>query len=210
MKFVSSSVVILLALMICGCKPEQGATEVVVEETETAAVAPVEQVTEVVELDPALIDSAMSGDLTAVKKAISEGLDVNALAEGNRTLLMFAAFEGRVDVVKALIDAGFDVNHKDVTARTSLMYAASGTSPETVKVLLESGADVNAIDSHENWTALMMAAAEGNTEICRMLIEAGADPKAADVDGENSAYFARQRGFEALAQELEKATKVSK
>lgn len=190
-----SGVVVLssVALLLTGCGR---AEKKPAAEPQAVASAP---------LAPSLAESALDGDWSAVQQALGDDVDVNAQDEGQRTLLMFAAFNGNTDMVKMLIKIGAEVNHRDAINRTALMFASTGPYLETVRVLLENGAEVNAIDSHENWTALMMAAAEGQTDVVHLLLANGADVNMKDVDGEDSAYFARQRGFEALAQMLEKA-----
>jgi ankyrin repeat protein len=78
--------------------------------------------------------------------------------------------------------------------QTALMYGSTGPFPETVKLLLEHGADPNLVDSNEHFSALMHAAAEGNLEVVKLLIAAGANPSLKDVDGDDAAVFAVQRG----------------
>lgn len=201
MKSMSGLVALLCIGLVAGC---ERADKTAVDES-VASEGKVEVAAVATALDPALAESAMNGRWMAVKQALTDGLDVNAQDEGKRTLLMFAAFNGNTEMAKLLVSTGADVNHKDVMDRTALMFAATGPYLETVSLLLAKGAEVNAIDNHENWTALMMAAAEGQTEVVNLLLANGADVSMKDTDGEDSAYFARQRGHEALAQMLEKA-----
>lgn len=197
MKWVSGWVALLMVGLSAGCSKGPVAEQV---KSPTQAVPVI--------LSQELVDGALNGELETINLALADGLNVNAQDEGQRTLLMFAAFNGQADVIKALLKAGADVNHKDATDRTALMFASTGSNVETVQLLLKAGAKVNAVDNHENWTALMMAAAEGQTEVINVLLANGADVTMKDTDGEDSAYFARQRGFEALAQTLENLAKA--
>jgi ankyrin repeat protein len=188
---VALSVVVLAG---CGERAETDAPE--------AAVSVASDLTE------ALGVSALDGEIEAIRSALKGGLDVNAQDSNGLTMLMMAGFNGHAELVRLLLDAGADINQTESIGRTALMLASTGPSVETVKLLLDSGAKVNMTDNHEDWTALMMAAAEGQTEVVNLLLASGADATMKDTDGEDSAYFARQRGFEALAQMLEKVAQA--
>ena len=69
-----------------------------------------------------------------------------------------------------------------------------------VCLLLENDAEVNAVDRKEHFSPVMFATAEGLSPIVDLLLEAGANPSMKDVDGDTAAVFARQRGFNALAE----------
>ncbi|MEO1859328.1 MAG: ankyrin repeat domain-containing protein [Verrucomicrobiales bacterium] len=208
MKWISGFIVLSsVVLMLTGCEQaeqpvadEPAMPEVVAAPGETEST-----VVTVAPMDQTVAESAMNGDIVAVKQALAKGLDINAVDEGKRTLLMFACFNGHTELAKFLIGAGAAVDQREKTNRTALMFAATGPNVDTVKMLIEMGAEVNAIDSHEDWTALMIASAEGQTEVVNLLLANGADATMKDTDGEDSAYFARQRKFEALAQVLDKA-----
>jgi ankyrin repeat protein len=195
MKWMTGFLVALSLVVLAGCgkRTESSAADASAVEAPTAA-----------GLTEALGVSALDGEIEAIRSALKGGLDVNAQDSNGLTMLMMAGFNGHAELVRLLLDAGADINQTESIGRTALMLASTGPSVETVKLLLDSGAKVNMTDNHEDWTALMMAAAEGQTEVVNLLLANGADVTMKDTDGEDSAYFARQRGFEALAQMLEK------
>lgn len=152
----------------------------------------------------AVVDAALNGNLAAVTAALDKGMPVDQADDFGNSLLMLAAFNGHTDAVKALLDAGADITLRNSEGRTALMFAATGPYPATVRLLLENGAVVNDIDTKEHFTPVMFAAAEGLSPVVDILIEAGADLTMVDVDNDTAANFARQRGFTALADKLQK------
>lgn len=150
----------------------------------------------------AFVQAALAGRTAAVTSALENGMPVNQKDDAGNTALAAAAFNGHVETLQTLLEAGADVNRRVNRDVTPLM-AACGPYPQAVRLLLENGAEVNATDGIEHFTALMYAAAEGHTPVAELLLEYGADPAMKDVDGDTAATFARQRGFEALADQLQ-------
>ncbi len=146
------------------------------------------------EIERALQEGSLNGDIAMVNSLISEGANVNAIDPEGRTALMYASFNGHTEIVQKLIDNGAIVSIRDAGARTALLYASTGPFPETVKLLLENQADPNIIDADEHFTPIMHAAAEGQLEVVKILLEYGADPSKKDVDGETARMFASQNG----------------
>jgi uncharacterized protein len=142
----------------------------------------------------AMLQAAFDGDLAGMRALLKQGVPCNATDQDGHTALMYAAYNGHSELVAELIEAGAEVNKRDGMDQTALMYGSTGPFPETVKLLLEHGADPNLVDSNEHFSALMHAAAEGNLEVVKLLIAAGANPSLKDVDGDDAAVFAVQRG----------------
>ena len=150
-----------------------------------------------------IMDSALNGNVEAIRLALESGIDPNVTDADNRTPLMLAAFNAHTEIAERLLEAGARVDMRDSTNRTALMFACTGPDVGLVSLLLRRGANINDIDSHESWTPLMFAAAEGHSGVVQLLLNSNADPNAADIDGETSAYFARQRGFPEIAEIIE-------
>lgn len=149
-------------------------------------------------------DAALRGNTQAVEEML-ELVDVNAVDEGGRTMLMLASYGGHSTTVRLLCENKANPNLKDVNRRTALMYAASGPNTHTVEILLAHGAEVNVTDGDEGYTALMFAAAEGHADIVQMLLDQGADPNLRDIDGESALKFATDKNHQGVIAVLQKA-----
>lgn len=86
--------------------------------------------------------AAFTGDVTAMKQALTDGADPNTRdPQSGGTLLANATVMGHTKVVALLLEHGADVNAKGRDGSTALHTAAFFGRPETVKFLLEKGAD---------------------------------------------------------------------
>ncbi|MCK5393552.1 MAG: ankyrin repeat domain-containing protein, partial [Candidatus Omnitrophica bacterium] len=88
-------------------------------------------------------------DIDKVKKAISQGANVNARYRFDSTALMLAVMKQNpksLELAKLLIDSGTDINAKNDSGETALRRAVFGTL-ETFKLLIERGADLDIADN---------------------------------------------------------------
>ncbi|KAF3918221.1 Ankyrin-1 [Dactylellina cionopaga] len=111
---------------------------------------------------------------------LSEGADLEAKDEDERTPLMLAVQGGHEAVVKLLVDKGADLEAMDkYKRRTPLCLAAKGGDEIMVKLLIDKGADLKARDIYRR-TPLWLAAEEGHGVIVQLLVDKGADLEAKD------------------------------
>src|SRR5262245_6671809 len=93
------------------------------------------------------MNAVQSGNVDDTRKALHQGIDVNARDKHDRTALMHAAKYGHTHVVKELLRNGADPKLKDkYFGKTALMLATHSGDLEMAKELLDSGAEVNAQD----------------------------------------------------------------
>lgn len=89
-------------------------------------------------------DAAFIGDVDMVKKAVSDGMDVNARnPESGDPLLFTASLMGHTDIVSFLLEKGADINVKNRDGNSSLHAAAFLGRAGSVEVLLKHGIDVH-------------------------------------------------------------------
>lgn len=123
----------------------------------------------------ALHRAVYAGDVTAARKLIAAGADVQVANLFGATPLMLAATAGNAGMIKLLLDAGAPADAANEEGQTPLMAVARTGNVEGAKLLLGRGAKV---DAREHWggqTALMWAAAQGQPKMIRLLLSRGAE-----------------------------------
>ncbi len=135
-----------------------------------------------------LLSACQSGNLSAVKEMLAEGIDPSLPGEDGCSALVLASAQGSGNVVKALLDAGVDAN-SDQRGITALVAAARNGHLEAVKLLLKYGAEPN-LQNDLRVTALSQAAARGHLAVVQALLLSGADPNTADIAGISTLHHA--------------------
>lgn len=105
------------------------------------------------------------------------GANVNLLAAGGWTALMFAAQHGKLSAARALLRAGADVALRTEDKWSALDYASSTGHADVMRELLRYGADVMS-RCPSGFTALHIAAKNDHGIAVHVLVEAGADIEA--------------------------------
>jgi len=124
-----------------------------------------------------IADSAMRGDLVALRTLLGGGGDVNTSQADGATALHWAAHNGNLELTALLLEAGANVSTTNLLGISPLSLACSNGDAAIVELLLNAGADPNeALPNGE--TALMMAARTGNIDILNLLIDRGAEVNA--------------------------------
>ena len=89
-------------------------------------------------------DAAFIGDLNRVKKAVSDGLDINARNPVSGDPLLFtASLMGHTDIVSFLLEKGSDINIQNRDGNTSLHVAAFLGRAEAAELLIKNKANVH-------------------------------------------------------------------
>lgn len=121
-----------------------------------------------------IFDAIESGDVDAVRRAIADGADINAIRDNDgKTLLHQAAYDGNTEIARLLIEHGANVNAADEYGISPLMSACDGGYVETARLLIERGADVNAVDENLE-TVIDNISYLSQPEIYDLLRESGA------------------------------------
>lgn len=119
-------------------------------------------------------EAAESGDLEGLKRALAEGVDVDARDWANRGALHLAAKGGDLELVRFLVKRGADVNLPGMHGESALAWAAGRSHEKVLLFLIEHQADVNQQDSSQS-TPLHDAAERGSERVIELLIAHGAD-----------------------------------
>lgn len=132
-----------------------------------------------------LCKAAKEGDITAVKRLLEAGADVDARNRFSGSPLYYACWHGHADIVRLLLQHGADTCQRDAGGFTPLHWACVHEGVEILKLILEYGkdrVDVNAMTGYEygctiryGQTALHLAGENVNVDAVRTLLEAGAD-----------------------------------
>jgi hypothetical protein len=125
-----------------------------------------------------LMMAAGRGHEAVVKRAISQGEDLNAVSEHEWTPLHFAAEGASARTAGLLIENGADPNVFTDYLYTPLHLAAQRNSADVARVLVEHGAHVDTVDWF-SLTPLHYAARAQNEELVDYLLRRGAAVKPA-------------------------------
>ena len=144
-----------------------------------------------------------------VAALIEAGADVNAKDNIRDTPYLYAGAEGRTAILKMCLEHGANLGDTNRYGGTALIPACHHGYPETVAVLLATAIDINHVNQ-PGWTALLetVILSDGgpaHQNILAQLLAAGADLAIADNDGVTALAHARQRGYAAMAAQLEAA-----
>jgi ankyrin repeat protein len=132
--------------------------------------------------------AAREGDVTAVRKLIASGTDVNAPEADGTTPLLWAAYQSSPELVEMLLKAGADPNVANRFGVTPLLQAARIGDAATVAALLNGKADY-AMATRDGETPLMASSRAGSVEAVKLFLEHGADPNATEAFQDQTALM---------------------
>ena len=129
-------------------------------------------------IEKKFIHATLNCDFDAVKKYVSDQVDINCVNDEDKTVLMLACEKGYEEIVDFLIKAGADMKYESNWGYTALTASLvdseslGNINNQLITLLIESGVDVNA--KTRKISPLMAACSNGNLEIVKKLIIAGA------------------------------------
>eukprot|EP00752_Nemacystus_decipiens_P005271 g4781.t1 len=141
-----------------------------------------------------LHDAAKSGDVAALAKHLSSGLDVNAVDKHGATALHAAAMHGHDGVVETLLRAdGIEIDKPDASKLTALYRAAVANQVGAVEALLEAGASPHAKDQ-KGASVLHKVVTRKAGPVLEALLDHGASPGTGGEKGWTPLHTACQAG----------------
>lgn len=145
-----------------------------------------------------LIKYIYQKDYAALKRAVSDGVDLNIADMDGRTAIIHAVLDENADskMVQFLIQNGANPNIKDKEQNwTALHFAASGQKLEVVTKLLDLGAIVDTEDIFGNtplWRCVLNS--KINLDVVKLLLEKGANPNKLNKKGVSPRILAESIG----------------
>lgn len=158
----------------------------------------------------ALHVAAYGGHHDAMRALVAAGANPNALENDRYDIVTIAAVANDVATLEVALALG--TSAKNITSRydgTALIAAAHLGHVEVVQTLIRAGAPLDHVNNL-GWTALIESIVLGDgglqhTETLSALIEAGAGVNLADRSGRTPLALAQLRGYEIMAQLLQRA-----
>jgi uncharacterized protein len=117
--------------------------------------------------------AARTGEVTALRASLRDGMKPDVRDQEGRTPLMEAVKAGQVEAAQVLLEAGANPNAASISGRTPLIEVAESGSLDAARLLIDAGADLNTSQPRLG-TALETAERTGHNELAAMLLKAGA------------------------------------
>ena len=154
--------------------------------------------------------AAYRGQHEAMRALVSAGANPNALESDRYDIVTIAAVADDLPTLEVALSLG--ASARNVTSRydgTALIAAAHLGHARIVRTLIRAGAPLDHVNNL-GWTALIEAIVLGDggqrhTETLVALIDAGADVNRPDRAGRTPLALARERGYAAMIDRLERA-----
>jgi ankyrin repeat protein len=149
-----------------------------------------------------LVEAVKAADRAAIRRLLTERVDVNAPEADGTTALHWAADGDNLDLVELLIRAGANPKAANRYGVTPLWLACTNGNAAAVVLLLKAGADPNTV-LPEGETVLMTAARTGRVDAVKALVEAGAAVNTKEGwHGQTALMWAAAEGHPAVIQAL--------
>ena len=147
-------------------------------------------------------------DIDIIRFFLERGADVDAVDDGQFTLLHMASYYGTIEVVRLLLQHGANINVRNGDGQTPLHRALVDIDGEfedhyfdAIQLLLEHGADVGALDGGHS-TPLHLASQYDSVRAIRLLLGHGANIHLQNNDGHTPSQVASIKGHEEIARLL--------
>lgn len=125
------------------------------------------------QIDEDLIHASASGNVEEIKRLLSSGANIEAVAIKEWTPLTAAADNGQLDAVKTLIEAGAKVDAPAPGGVRAWQLAAIGGHEDVVLYLLQAGADIGAVDAKSQQHVLTIVRQKNLRSLEDLLIRHG-------------------------------------
>ncbi|KAB7494203.1 Ankyrin-3 [Armadillidium nasatum] len=126
------------------------------------------------------------GNENIIRKLYSQGLDVNAKDNNNKTALHLASYFGNSQIVKELLNHNAVIDVKESNGFTPLHAAVLSDNKDVAEILINYGSKIN-MKSKDHLTPLWFAIMNKNPVMVKYLLDNGAD---VNLDDGNALFAA--------------------
>uniref|UniRef100_A0A7R9VK40 Cyclic nucleotide-binding domain-containing protein n=1 Tax=Chlamydomonas euryale TaxID=1486919 RepID=A0A7R9VK40_9CHLO len=148
-----------------------------------------------------MFSAASAGENDLLLQMLKQGVDVNAVDEAGRTVLMVAAHAGRADIVELLLALEASPELSDGDGHSALSLALLNGHADVARMLKDAGASL-AHSNHVILPAIIACIVGGNTTLLTHLLQAGADVGMVDFAHRSLLHIAAIAGDAAAAAAL--------
>ena len=143
-----------------------------------------------------------NGNITAVKKLINQGANVNCKDNKNATPMHYAAHKNHTEIIALLAKHSARIDSVDDKNFNPLCVAARYGNTESVELLYNLGADINTPPTQKKFTPLHLAVKANSLKTVAFLIEKGALVNAVSTSGISPLHMAALYGYQDICQKL--------
>src|SRR4051812_37554675 len=142
----------------------------------------------------ALMKAVDHNDAAAVRKLISQGVNVDELEPNGDAPLIMAAYKGYTEITRLLLEAGADVGALDPGMKATALHAAAYAGhAEAASVLVQHHIEIDRQGPYNGYTALHDAIWQNNVDVAKVLIDAGANLHLKANNGQTPLDFAKAK-----------------
>jgi ankyrin repeat protein len=142
-----------------------------------------------------LHEAAELGDVSAIRRFVSTGSNIDELVDGVSPL-MLAAYHCHPSAVQELLMDGARTDLVSGNGKSALILAVESGDAEVVRFLLAKKADVGFRGGKNKASPIVIAVGNGDLEVSRLLVDAGADLRDKDQYGNPLLCVATMGGFQ--------------
>lgn len=137
-----------------------------------------------------LMLACLSGDLEAVKKLVSHGVDFHVSDYNGDGCLTYAVNGGNIEILEWLIERGVKVRSKNMHGLNPLFYAFKHKRLDMFHALLKAGSSTKV--KYQGTPLLTLAVKKNLVEFVKLLLDAGADTKIRDLKYKRAIDYAQK------------------
>lgn len=143
----------------------------------------------------ALVDTASSGNVDGIQRALRDGADVNVVGKDGITPLLFVLSDTHnKDGMRALLKAGANPNYMAPNGGCAVILAAGAEDSEILRIMLDGGGNPN-LRNKDGEPATFTAIWQHRWDNLALLLDRGADINATNLTRDTALHQLADLGF---------------